>query len=354
MGMNPLVSIVIPHFNRLELLLETIGPIRAQDYHNWEIIVVDDGSTDQEWNALQELATDRVRVLKRMDGIKGPSRCRNLGVAESTGNFLIFVDSDDILAPWCLSKRLQGVKESPAEELWVFPVMLFNQEPGDLSVCWNRLEGDDDLQRFLRSDPPWHTSSPLWRRETFMAIGGFNEAVFYGDDADLHIKMLLKGVEYAKCQSYLPDAFIRRGNEQRITNSSSQSLLESRKARLREGTKLLREHKASPTDYGLWEGQYFVEAEFLLFNQDFSQKSISNILEDWEHDFCPTVLRKFTVKGYFRLAQATKRHLYLVLRIVRRLMKIFLPAEFFPEGGRFQSHEFEPEMFKLLENRLRG
>ena len=129
---RPLVSIVIPHFNRVELLVETLRSIEAQDYANWEAWVVDDGSAAQQWTVLQGMATERIHILQRTDGIKGPSRCRNLGAAEARGDYIVFLDSDDILAPWCLSQRMARVAEEPEADLWVFPVMLFKQQPGDL------------------------------------------------------------------------------------------------------------------------------------------------------------------------------------------------------------------------------
>lgn len=335
MTTNSLVSIVIPHFNRLRLLRETILSIRAQTYENWEVIVVDDGSEEHQWVALQELATDRVSIVQRRDGMKGPSRCRNLGAAKARGEYLVFVDSDDILAPWCLDQRLECAKRTPRDLLWIFPVMLFNQVPGDLAVSWNRLDGDEDLERFLRSDPPWHTSSPLWRRDAFLSLGGFNEEVFYGDDADLHIKMLLTGLGYRKFQSCLPDAFVRRGSEQRITSSTLRLLVESRQTRLTEGTRLLREFGASPAHSDLWEGQYFVEGEELLFSRDGSEHDIRDVICAWMEHYQPSAARVLIVKLYFALGIRCRDRLYLALRITRRLVMFLLPEPFFPRGGHF-------------------
>ena len=148
MSTNPLISIVIPHFNRSELLGETLQSIRRQEYENWEVLIVDDGSEDREWALVQTMAHGKIRVFQRDNGVKGPSRCRNLGASESEGDFLIFIDSDDILAPWCLSQRMVAARKQSTAELWVFPVMLFSHCPGDLATCWNRLEGNADLDRF--------------------------------------------------------------------------------------------------------------------------------------------------------------------------------------------------------------
>ncbi len=151
MSDTPRVSVVIPHFNRARLLSETLESIHQQSVADWEVIIVDDGSEPEEWAAIRAMESDRIRVLQRTNGIKGPSRCRNMGAAEARGELLLFLDSDDVLAPWCLGQRLERVSQEPELGVWVFPVMLFHQRPGDGAQCWNRLEGHDDLDRFLRS-----------------------------------------------------------------------------------------------------------------------------------------------------------------------------------------------------------
>ncbi len=347
-----LVSIVIPHFNRATLLAQTLQSVKLQDYENWEVLVVDDGSVDTHWTTTQQLATERVHILKRTDGIKGPSRCRNLGGAAAKGEYLLFLDSDDTLAPWCLSQRMALVEEEPQEDLWVFPVMLFKRQPGDLSVCWNRLEGDDDLERFLRSDPPWHTSSPLWRKEAFEAVGGFNEKVMYGDDAELHVRTLLKGISCKKYPHSLPDVFIRRGQEDRITNTCLPSLLASRQVRLAEGTRLLRELGADQRLLDLWEGQYFVECEERLFSMDDAGQHIAEVVHAWVRNFSPPCWRRWIVRWYFRLGSLCRARAYWLLRIARRLAMMALPGGYFPSGGSFQSWNISADTASAIHKKL--
>ena len=347
------ISIVTPHFNRADLLADTIKSVRAQSRSDWELIVVDDRSDPAHWEKIQALAGPQIKVLQRIDGIKGPSRCRNLGLKAATGEYIFFLDSDDLLAPWCVTQRLDAAATHPHADLWVFPVLLFIKSAGDSDLQWNVLENSRaDLDRFLQSDPPWHTSSSLWQREKLISLGGFNEAVFYGDDADLHIRALVTGLKVQKITQALPDVFIRRSEEARITNSFGPALIESRRVRLEQGSQFLQQARARAEFLLLWEGQYFVEAEFLLFNVDDSRAAIQRILLDWQQRFQVGGLRKLLVTTYFHLALACRKNAYFLLRLARRLAMKLLPAEFFPRGGVFQSARLAVEKMQIVRSKL--
>lgn len=354
MHANPLISIIIPHFNRAELLRETIASIKNQSYKNWEIILVDDGSTEEQWKIIQSYESEQIHILKRTDGQKGPSRCRNIGVEKSWGTYFMFVDSDDILVPWCLSKRLEKIQKYPKGELWIFPVMIFKKKPGDLSLCWNRMDGEGDLDRFLCSDPPWHISSSFWTKEGFKKVKGFNEAISYGEDVDLHIKVLLKGVDFKKFSFNLPDAFIRRGDEERRTKDYSREMLESRRMRLLEGTKSLKKLNATQHQKDWWEGQYIVEAEQLLVNVDNSEQSIDMVLGDWISEYHPTKNRQFYVNVYFSSGRKLRKHISVVVKAKRRWVKLKLPPEYFPSSETFLNWPLRSGEVKRLKEKLRG
>jgi hypothetical protein len=269
------------------------------------------------------------------------------------GDYIVFLDSDDIMTPWCLEERLKLALQAPEADLWVFPVMLFKKIPGDMDLLWNAMTGAcDPVERFARSDPPWHTSSPLWKRESLLRLGGFNEEVFYGDDSDLHLRALVDGLIVRLYPEALPDAFVRRSEEPRITNDLSQELIESRRVRLREGTRFLKSRSGTSRLLDWWEGQYFVAAEFLLFNQHRSSDALRAVLNDLEQAFPRPLLLRFVVQAYFSVALACRRHAYLVLRVARRVAMKVLPAEYFPTGGQYHSARAGDDAMKALVARL--
>lgn len=330
--MSPDVSIIIPHFERLELLRETLDSVRRQSAANWEIIIVDDGSSDAVWQGVQALADGaRIQTLQRKAREKGPSACRNIGAEAARGQWLIFLDSDDLLAPWCLAQRIVTMNLSD-EDFLVFPVALFSETIGDQSELWNALaRPGSDLQRFLHSDGPWHTSSPIWRKEAFLKIGGFNERVFYGDDSDLHTRALLRGLTYRKMCNALPDAFVRRSAQPRITRESGERLFQNRQQRLAECSRALREFNASAACLDAWEGQYFVEAEFLMFNMPQASAAVRQTLDDMAEAFPGYGLRHLIARLYCALTLRCKAKAYLVVRVARRLAMALLPASYFAQ-----------------------
>src|SRR5215470_13207942 len=95
----PLFSIIIPTFNRMELLEGAVESVFAQRCTDFEIIIVDDGSADNTIDYLKSLG-NRVNILLQRN--RGPGSARNLGARHASGTYLAFLDSDDLWFPWTL------------------------------------------------------------------------------------------------------------------------------------------------------------------------------------------------------------------------------------------------------------
>lgn len=107
------VSIIIPLFNRSKLIRETLNSILKQNYQNWECIVVDDGSTDNSVEVVEGycFGDSRIKVYKRPDELlKGANNCRNYGFSKSSGKFIIWFDSDDLMTPNHLKSKLKAIQ----------------------------------------------------------------------------------------------------------------------------------------------------------------------------------------------------------------------------------------------------
>lgn len=213
-----LVTIVIPNFNREYFIRETLESLLNQTYQTWEAIVVDDHSTDNSPEIIKEYSEKdkRIKLFARDRLPKGATTCRNIGVIKSKGDFLIFLDSDDILAPYCLEKRLEYFTMYPDQDVLVFPMLIFHKRPGDTTYLWSDYIGTDALSQFLRLQSPWQTTGPIWKRNTILKIGGWDEEVLTWQDWEFHIRALIKGVSY-KIVNTLPDCFLRRDEYERIS-----------------------------------------------------------------------------------------------------------------------------------------
>lgn len=328
-----MVSVVIPHHNRSALLRETLASLEAQTDPDWEAIVVDHDSAEEERKAADAACreSERVRFLHRENGPLGPSPSRNLGLEAARGSYVIFLDSDDLLAPWCLERRVKEITSDSALGFVVFDALLFEREPDDGTNSWNRLDGEDDLLRFLRSDAPWCVSGPIWRVEVIRKLGGFHDEVFYGDDAELHTRALLQKICYRKAPpSIPPDHYIRRSPEiARATQGTNAVVEASRITRLVETSRLLEAHHAEDRLRDCWSGQYFREAEYLLFRSKAPRAEIAKVLHAWKRFEDPGPFVRSVAHTYLTIAIIAKDRCYLVLRLARRLAQLFLPSPCF-------------------------
>lgn len=215
---SPLVSIIIPNFNKENLLRDSLGSIQLQTFENFEAVVVDDASTDNSIDEIQKIIKEdpRFKLIRQPVG-KGGSAARNLGFSIAKGEYVIFFDSDDLLAPTCLEERIKVIKsqDKPLHDFIVFPMGCLKNKVGDSALKWCPKSGQDDLYNFLAHHIPWQTMQPLWRRSFLetMKFGGnlgpFDEDYPRLQDVEMHTRALLSGAKYKIVEEQEPDCFYR-------------------------------------------------------------------------------------------------------------------------------------------------
>jgi glycosyltransferase involved in cell wall biosynthesis len=222
---KPVISVIIPNFNRGDLLPQTLESLLSQDFPNWEALVVDDRSTDGSLDITAKFAAydSRISLIKRDRNPSGAPTCRNIGINQSKGDFLIFLDSDDLLLPFALSRRLEFASKENTLDYWVFPMLMFRNDPDDATNLWNVDNGQNDLYRFLVLDAPWQTSGPMWKKEAVVKIGGFTEGLACWQDVDFHLKALGAGLKGKKFYNLTPDALYRQHAEGSVSQDSISS-----------------------------------------------------------------------------------------------------------------------------------
>jgi glycosyltransferase involved in cell wall biosynthesis len=185
----PKISVIIPAYNRLPMLKEAVDSVLAQDFEDFELIVVDDGSTDGTYEAMKEYG-GRVKVLQNPQN-KGVSAARNKGILHAKGKYLAFLDSDDLWVKGKLTIQATFLDDNPqyplcyTDEIWirkgkrVNPMMKHAKYSGWI------------LEKCL----PLCTISPssaMMRKTLFKRVGLFDEALPVCEDYDFWLRVSVR------------------------------------------------------------------------------------------------------------------------------------------------------------------
>ena len=170
--MQPKVSVIIPAFNSAPFIAETIQSVLAQTYGNFEIIVVDDGSTDTTLDVLNEFG-DQITVLTKANG--GPASARNLAIRNASGKYIAFLDADDLWTPEKLAEQVAFLEAHPEVGLTYAEALMFDEVGGEKQIRGKiGFTGETSFCHLLLGD---HipNSTVLMRRNCVDTIGWLNE-----------------------------------------------------------------------------------------------------------------------------------------------------------------------------------
>ncbi len=182
------VSVVIPTWNRAGLLLEALGSVFAQTRPADEVIVVDDGSTDDTVARLEALG-DRVRLVRRRRG--GAAAARNAGVRAATGDWLAFLDSDDLWEPTKLEKQIAALRRDGTARLVFCDSRAVDREGRPIAGHQKPVHGGR-ITAILFEHVFVHTPSVFVDRALFESLGGFREDLRVCEDYDLWLRASLE------------------------------------------------------------------------------------------------------------------------------------------------------------------
>lgn len=189
--MNPLVSIIIPTYNRAHLISETLNSLLAQTYTNWECIIVDDGSREVEFNFIKKIIAndERIKLLKRLDFLsKGPSACRNLGLKHAAGEYIQFFDDDDLMYPEMLTLKVNAIiKEN--NDVVVAPLDYYDVSTKKI-IKQNQVYSVNVISDYVLANISWYVSGPLWKKK-FLAVE-FDSAIQTLDDWDFNLRNIYR------------------------------------------------------------------------------------------------------------------------------------------------------------------
>lgn len=198
---GPLVSIIIPTFNRAHLIGETLDSVLAQTYQNWECIVVDDGSTDNSEELLAEYIAKDARFQyhhRPKDRLPGGNAARNYGFEKSSGEYVNWFDSDDLMHPQKLQLQMELLLKTQ-KAFCVCQTLVFNEKIENIIGLRKKyVFSNDPLNDFIRSKITWLTQAPILKK-SFLQTNQlkFDEKLLKAQEYEFFIRVLYVNSDYA-------------------------------------------------------------------------------------------------------------------------------------------------------------
>ncbi|MGE9270141.1 MAG: glycosyltransferase family 2 protein [Verrucomicrobiales bacterium] len=287
--MSPLISVVVPIYNRESYILETVGSLREQTYQNWEGIFIDDASTDRSYELVAQAAESdpRIKLYRRedkqsSDGSAGAQKCRNLGFEKSQGEWIVFLDSDDLLDPNCLQLRLEVLAEQELDYV-AYVGRIFHEAREDTDLVWNLPTEESALLRYLSSEPVWQTAGAMWRADFLRKQVRWLEGLPMMQDLEFHSRMLMSGARGI----HLPkvDHYIRVSSHPSISDSWHSEI--AAEAALMVLESLCGQLKRSDSEVPSQEKQRLARYVYFIFTRSFrvqGQAPLQSRALDLAHD----------------------------------------------------------------------
>jgi len=183
----PIISIIVPAYNAERTILKTIESIQQQTFSNFELIVINDGSADRTLEVLDTVKDHRLKIFSYQNG--GVSVARNRGIAHATGEFITFLDPDDLWTADKLELQLAALQQHPEAGV-AYSWTHYMDEQGEYFHADEPItfEGNvyaDLLVKYFLSNG----SNPLIRRQALESVGGFDPALTHAEDWDFYLRL---------------------------------------------------------------------------------------------------------------------------------------------------------------------
>jgi len=189
----PCVTVITPAYNAARFLADTIESVRRQTFHDWELVIIDDGSTDETVAIVERYAAadDRIRLLKQPNA--GPSAARNHGMRAARGRYFAFLDSDDQWMPEFLEHQLDVfARYSDTSLVTANAFYLGGPQNGQPRRRLSNGNAVLTLEDIIKNDSAVFIMT-VFRREVFERIGGLDEGQWTSEDYDFWIRAALAG-----------------------------------------------------------------------------------------------------------------------------------------------------------------
>lgn len=221
------VSVIIPCYNCGKVIFDAINSVKEQSFSDWEIIIVDDGSTDKETIAiLNQFENDKNIRLIRQDN-RGPAHARNMGISQSRGEFILPLDADDTISPYYMAEAVPILEYNPNIGIVYCRAKKIGKETGE----WNLPEYSSQRMAF---DNVIFVSA-FFRKSDWDLVGGFPAYTRLGmEDYAFWLRILRLGREVYRINKILFNYRIQNTSRSTIFNSDKEKMVETYAAIFRD------------------------------------------------------------------------------------------------------------------------
>jgi len=186
----PTVSVIVPAYNSQNTILETIASIQKQTFTDFELIVIDDGSSDRTLELLQTVRDPRIRVVSYENG--GVSVARNRGISLSTSEYITFIDADDLWTSDKLELQLAALQQHPTAGV-AYSWTCFMDRQGKFFHADNPIYFEGNVYpELLKTNFLLSGSNPLIRRLALTDVGEFDPTLTHAEEWDLYLRLAAK------------------------------------------------------------------------------------------------------------------------------------------------------------------
>ena len=306
--MTPKVSIIIPTYNREKFLTRALNSILIQTFKNFELIVIDDASTDNTEKVLKNFQKKDKRIKYfRNSQNKGPSESRNIGIRMAKGKYIAFLDSDDEWLPQKLEKQLKFIENKNAKVVtcWAYVNDKIRKKKYFYKVPYYKNPISKILKKnYILSGP----SSVILERKVIDKVGFFDSLIRYGEDWDYWIRIIKAGYNFFVVKEPLLKYYLWEGSATITVNFSKKAkdlnrILEKHKELFLKYPKIYARRLRTVGYFFALDGNIFLARKFFL--KSFKSGNYKSLIDVLLSLLGPGFYRKF-IRGVDFIKESLK------------------------------------------------
>lgn len=294
-------SVIMPVYNREKSVLKSINSVLNQSFKEFELILIDDCSTDNSYTILSNLKDKRIKLF-RLDKNSGPGIARNAGIAKSQGKFISFLDSDDQFEPEFLQNTFDKFSATSDNIGFCWSGIRYHLGENCKEYIWNPKIIKDSYHTFLDSIYIGTSAGVTVKREVFDAYGGFNENLLAAEDTEFFLR-ITKKYDFLVIEKILVNIF--KGGGDRLSKNFRKIALAY--------NQFMQDHLSEIDKSNYLKNKYYYKMMWLNFHIPQKEKAI----------FYRNQIKGRSLKEKFKIAFVFNLYNYLPLSLASKIHQKF-------------------------------